>query len=174
RVHFERTTDLGKTWQATPAIEPDKEVGAIQPTILAYSSDKLQALVRTRQKRIFQTWSKDKGKSWTSLTSTELPNPNSGIDGVSLRDGRQLLVYNHTEKGRSPINVAVSADGKQWQAAVVLEEEPQKEFSYPAVIQSGDGLVHITYTWKRQRIRHAVVDPGKLQLRAIVEGIWSK
>ncbi len=174
RVHFERTSDLGKTWQATPSLEPAKEVSAIQPTLLSHGDNKLQALVRTHQQHIFETWSEDNGKTWSNLTATDLPNPNSGIDAVTLRDGRQLLVYNHTAKGRSPINVALSADGKQWQAALVLEEEAQKEFSYPAVIQSEDGLVHITYTWKRQRIRHAVVEPGKLRLRQIVSGDWPK
>ena len=97
------------------------------------------------------------------MTLTALPNPNSGIDAVTLRDGRQLLVYNHTTKGRSPLNVAVSKDGEQWQTALTLEDQPGKEFSYPAVIQTSDGLVHITYTWKRERIKHAVVDPEKLE-----------
>ena len=56
------------------------------------------------------------------------------------------------QPGRSPLNAAVSRDGQAWQAALVLEDEPKMEFSYPAVIQTRDGLVHITYTWKRQRI----------------------
>ena len=92
---------------------------------------------------------------------------------MTLKDGRQLIVYNHTPRGRTPLNVAVSDDGKQWQAALVLETDPG-EYSYPAVIQSSDGLVHITYTWKRQRVRHAVVDPAKFQLRPIRNGEWPK
>jgi predicted neuraminidase len=80
---------------------------------------------------------------------------------VTLNDGRQLLVYNHTARGRSPLNVAVSPDGKDWQAAVELESNPG-EYSYPAVIQARDGLVHVTYTWKRQRIKHVVLDPKML------------
>ena len=105
------------------------------------------------------------------MKATSLPNPNAGIDAVMLRDGRGLLVYNHTEKGRSPLNVAVSSDGKLWNAALVLEDKPG-EYSYPAVIQTTDGLVHITYTWKRQRIKHVVIDPTKLRYREIIDGRW--
>jgi predicted neuraminidase len=168
QVHFEWTKDLGKTWEKTEAINDGKEIGAIQPSILFHKNGRLQAIVRTRQRRIFEVWSEDNGKTWSEMKATNLPNPNSGIDAVTLRDGRQLLVYNHTTKGRSPLNVAVSEDGRDWQAALVLENEPG-EYSYPAVIQSKDGLVHITYTWKRVQIRHVVIDPAKLQLHKIWE-----
>ena len=106
------------------------------------------------------------------MTLLDLPNPNSGIDAVTLADGRQLLVYNHTTRGRGVLNVAVSDDGTHWAAALVLESEPGEEFSYPAVIQTRDGLVHVTYTWKRRKVRHVVIDPSKLVLRPIVGGEW--
>src|SRR5262249_43547405 len=112
-------------------------------------------------------------KTWGKMGLTELPNPNSGIDAVTLADGRHLIVYNHTARGRSPLNVAVSDDGKAWQAAAVLENEPG-EYSYPAVIQAADGLVHVTYTWKRERIKHVVLDLKKLVLRPIKDGQWPK
>jgi predicted neuraminidase len=175
RVHFERSSDLGQTWtKVGPALSPAGTViGAIQPSILLHPGGRLQAVGRTQQGKLFESWSGDGGQSWSELGLMALPNPNSGIDAVSLRDGRQLLVYNHTSKGRSPLNVAVSRDGQQWQAALVLESEPG-EFSYPAVIQTKDGLVHITYTWKRQRIRHVVVDPAKLTPVAMPQGEWPK
>jgi predicted neuraminidase len=171
RVHFERTSDLGRTWHRTGPVNNVREFGAIQPSILLYGGTRLQALGRTEQGRIFQIWSEDAGRSWGPMSATPLPNPNSGIDAVTLTDGRQLLVYNHTIRGRSPLNVSVSVDGREWQAALVLEEEPG-EFSYPAVIQASDGLVHVTYTWKRQRIRHVVLDAAKLHLRPLPGGEW--
>jgi predicted neuraminidase len=164
RVHFERSRDGGKTWQATPPLNDRRKIQAIQPSVLVHPNNRLQALGRTRSGRIFEVWSPDAGETWGELTLTELPNPSAGTDAVTLADGRHLLVYNHTTEGRSPLNVAVSPDGKAWSAALVLEDEPESEFSYPAVIQASDGLVHITYTWKRQRIKHAVVDPKKIPL----------
>ncbi len=148
RVHFERTSDLGQTWESIEPTGDGRKFGAKQPSILFHGTGELQAVGRTDAGQIFESWSRDGGKSWDALTLTDLPNPNSGIDAVSLKDGRQLLVYNHTRKGRSPLNVAVSPDGRTWQAALVLEDAPGKEFSYPAVIQSRDGLVHIVYTWQ--------------------------
>jgi predicted neuraminidase len=173
RVHFERSADGGKTWTATPPLNDGKEPSAIQPSILIHKGGKLQAVGRTRQGKVFEVWSEDGGKTWGKMSLTALPNPNSGIDAVTLADGRHLLVYNHTTRGRSPLNVAVSDDGKTWQAVAVLESEPG-EYSYPAVIQSADGLVHVTYTWKRRRIKHVVLDPRKLVPRPIKDGQWPK
>ncbi|MBS0201827.1 MAG: exo-alpha-sialidase [Planctomycetes bacterium] len=171
RVHFERSTDLGKTWQATGPVNDGKQIGAIQPSFLVHKNGRLQAVGRTQQNRVFEVSSSDGGKTWGPLTLTTLPNPNAGTDAVTLADGRHLIVYNHTSKGRSPLNVAVSTDGKDWQAAVVLEREPG-EYSYPAVIQTSDGLVHITYTWKRQKVRHVVVDPKQLVTAPMADGQW--
>ena len=163
RVHFERSSDGGRTWSIVrPSIEAGApELQAIQPSILVHAGGKLQAVGRTRSQRVFETWSEDGGKSWSALRLTSLPNPSAGTDAVTLKDGRHLIVYNHTPKGRTPLNIAVSQDGVTWQAALVLESEPG-EYSYPAVIQAADGKVHVTYTWKRQRVRHVVIDPARL------------
>ena len=174
RVHFERSTDGGRTWTATPAINDGKAIAAIQPSILTYRDGRLQALGRTRSGRIFETWSADRGLTWSAIVLTELPNPSAGADAVTLRDGRHLLVYNHTPRGRSPLNVAISEDGRQWQAAAILEDDPGRELSYPAVIQARDGLVHVTYTWRRERIRHVVIDPARLSARPMPNGEWPK
>ena len=163
RVHFERSSDGGQTWSATEPVNDGKAIGAIQPSILFHGGEKLEAVGRTRQGKVFQIWSDDGGKTWGTMTLLpDVPNPNSGTDALTLKDGRQLLIYNHTAKGRSPLNVAISRDGKVWENVLTLENEPKAEFSYPACIQTRDGLVHFVYTWKRQRIKHAVLDLAEL------------
>ena len=92
RVHFERTPDLGATWSLIGPVNDGVRLSAIQPTLLRYPGGRLQALCRSKQKVVLQTWSDDEGRNWSPLTPTKLPNPNSGIDGVTLADGRQLLV----------------------------------------------------------------------------------
>jgi predicted neuraminidase len=163
RVLIERTSDLGQTWQQSPPLNDGKKIRAIQPSILVWPSGRIQILCRSKEGRIMDSWSADEGRTWSPMQPTALPNPDSGLDAVMLRDGRALVVYNHSTTERTPLNVAVSSDGKIWQSALVLEFDPG-EYSYPAVIQSSDGLVHITYTWKRQRIKHVVLDPSKLVL----------
>ena len=101
------------------------------------------------------------GLRWDRMRPLDLPNPDSGIDAQVLADGRALLVYNHSRRGRTPLNLALSRDGWRWQPSAVLEDAPG-EYSYPAVIQAADGLIHITYTWQRRRIRHVELDPAEL------------
>jgi len=161
QVYFERSVNGGTSWTATPYLNDGIDVGAIQPSILLLGGEKLLALGRTRQGRLFEVRSSDGGTTWGGFKLTTLLNPNSGTDAVTLKDGRHVLVYNPVEKGRTPLVVAVSADGETWKDVVTLEDQPG-EYSYPAVIQTADGRIHVTYTWKRERIRHAVIDPAKL------------
>ena len=172
RIHMEFSRPPFSNWSRTPALNTTNDWGAIQPTLIVWKPDSIQALVRTRQKVVAETWSRDGGHTWTPLAKTSLPNPNSGIDAVRLQDGRALLVYNPDAGNRGTISVAVSADGRDWKHRLDLEsttaagngalDRNPGELSYPAVIQAQDGRVHVTYTWKREKIRHVVLDPSKL------------
>lgn len=184
RVHVERSTDAGGTWRIVGPLDDPSNIGAIQPTFLTWPDGRIEMYCRTRSEygRIARSESADGGLSWSPLQPTALPNNNSGIDAVTLRDGRQLLVYNHStrnqpgmgHKGRGILNVALSRDGKAWEAALVLDylDAPDAQFSYPSVIQSRDGKVHIVYTWHRRRIKHVVLDPARLETAPMPDGKW--
>ena len=172
RVHMEWLYSPGRDYVRTEALNESRQVAAIQPTILMHRPDQIQILCRTKQGRIYEAWSQDQGKRWTPLARTMLPNPNSAIDGLKLSNGQFLLVYNHSSTDRGVLNVAVSHDGQIWEAALVLENTPGAEFSYPAVIQTRDELVHVTYSANRERIKHVVIDPTQLKSRPMNGDEW--
>ena len=168
-VHMERAVDRVRRWEKTPKLAAPAGLEAIQPAILGHGDGTFQILCRTKQGFLAESWSKDDGRTWSELRPTALPNPNGAIDGLRLSDGRFLLVYNDSAADRGTLSLAISTDGRDWSKVISLESAAG-EFSYPAVIQARNGLVHITYSWNRQRIRHAVVDPMKLEFHALENG----
>lgn len=156
RVHFEWSKDNGLTWEKSAPINDGKEIEAIQPTLLGRGDGVLALCRNGNPGSIWATSATAPPAQWSALRPTTLPNPNSGIDGVTARDGRHYLIYNHTPKGRSPLNLAISSDGETWQPSLVLEKDPG-EYSYPAIIQTTDGNLHVTYTWKRKKVKHVVI-----------------
>ena len=161
-AHIERSTDGGMSWEKI-AIDPQNPAKVIQPTLLLYPEGKIQALLRSDQTCIMESWSSDEGKTWSLLSKTNVLNPNSGIDAVTLSSGLQVIVYNPKKgggdwvNGRNKLNVAVSADGKTWKDLAILEDQPRSEFSYPAIIQTSDKAVHVVYTADRKSIKHVVL-----------------
>ncbi len=153
---FKNLRGLSLQWQRTAPPHHIERFSAIQPTLLSWPHG-IQMLCRTQQGVISECWSRDNGQTWGEMRATSLPNPDSGIDAVMLRDGRALLIYNPLTEGRHKLHAALSEDGKLWRDALTLEDSVG-EYSYPAVIQASDGLVHVTYTWRRERICHVVID----------------
>lgn len=157
------SSDNGASWSLVGPIHVGMlHLGIIQPTLWESSPGHLVMLTRASGDlgRICRAVSTDGGHTWSDPAPTPLPNPNSGIDAVRMSDGTVALVYNHTTESRSPLNIAFSRDdGLTWSDPLTLESEPG-EFSYPAVIQTSDGMLNITYTWQRRRIRHVVIDPA--------------
>jgi predicted neuraminidase/sugar phosphate isomerase/epimerase len=179
-LRMESTPDFGKTWKMGDTIPKGKNgVNAIQPSVLFHGNGKLQQIGRTRNRHLFSTWSQDNGKTWSDLELLNMPNNSSGTDAVTLKNGEHALIYNHvwpdegTTKGyRSPLNIATSKDGIHWNAALVLEDSKISQYSYPAIIQGSDGMLHCVYTWRRQKIKYVKIDPSKLVTFPINDGVW--
>lgn len=160
KVHIEKSTDDGNSWIKIP-IDPQTKFDVIQPSILQLRDQRLQILCRSRDNSLMQAFSNDNGNTWSSISRSELPNPNSGTDAITLSNGYHLLVYNPTQRGkngRSKLSVALSNTGRDWQEVLSLEDEKKGEFSYPAVIESMDGTIHISYTHNRKNIKHVVLE----------------
>lgn len=131
--------------------------GVIQPTLWESAPDTVHMLLRTTSGLVFRSDSLDGGRTWSEAYPTELPNNNSGLDLTVLADGTLAVIYNPIGVNwgpRSPLVLRLSRDnGQTWTDEFVLEHTPNAEFSYPAIIADGSD-VHLTYTWKRERIAY--------------------
>ncbi|MEW6203087.1 MAG: sialidase family protein [bacterium] len=156
---FMLTKDGGKTWRRT-GTNLRVAGGAIEPALIRLSDNTLIAYLRTTTGKILMTTSKDNGEHWSAPRDTDLPNPNAAVEIVRLRNGHLVLAFNDSQVARTPLTVALSLDeGKTWSHKRNLEDA-YGEFSYPSIIQTEDGLIHVTYTYKRTHIKHAVFNEG--------------
>jgi predicted neuraminidase len=133
------------------------ETDLIQPTLVPLDDDRVLMILRDRraERRLHTAYSDDNGWTWSDATPSGLPNPDSAIDALRLRDGRILVVYNDAHDSRENLRLAVSSDtGRTWQAGPVLETETNREYSYPFLVEDRRGQIHLTYTWQRERIKH--------------------
>ncbi len=155
---IERSTDNGQTWARIGPIAAPSPYGLIQPSVLQLKGNHLRLYARATKQigRICIADSFDAGLTWTPAHPLDIPNPNSGIDAVKLRDGRIVLAYNNTSTARTPLNLAVSRDGEHFKMFSTLESGPG-EFSYPSLTQAKNGNLLLTYTWNRKRIRFAEI-----------------
>ena len=180
-LYVEISTDKGETWTPSATNADDSGFKAIQPNILIHADGRLQMMARGRGGKIPVTWSSDNGRTWSALEASTLPANWAGIDVISTRAGRHFIAYNHNptspgSKGeRRFLTLAVSKDGVAWNAAHVLGIATGGQLSYPAIIQSRDGLLHVVHTWHRDTIAHIVINPYKITDETIVpmpNGEW--
>ncbi len=153
------TDDFGKTWQfSTPLVG----LGNIQPSIVKKKDGTLVAYMRDNgspPQRHMMSQSEDNGETWSPVTDSELVNEGSGSDAVVLANGDWIIIYNDTENGRYTLAASISEDeGKTWKYTRHIELDLNKDlnkrnkYSYPSVIQSKDGTIHVIYTYQKYNI----------------------
>ncbi len=157
---FVKTKDSGKTWVRSLNI-PNSNKSGEQPTVAPRPDGSLLAFVRLRP-HLRQSESTDGGMTWTAAHDTDLRCPDAAICVRALRNGHLLLVHNDSERARTPLSIRRSLDGgATWTAPLALESNPG-EYSYPSVLQTADGLIHIVYTYRRYSIKHVEIDENWL------------
>jgi predicted neuraminidase len=158
--------DSGKSWFAS---QPLAGFGSIQPAVFERKDGSLVAYMRENGvfKKVRACESKDKGETWSTVYSLDLPNPGSGLDAVRLASGNWLLIYNDTVKGRASLAVSLSDDeGKTWKWTRHLEKQAEGSYHYPAIIQAKDGAIHAVYSY--------FVKDGKSMKHARFNEAWVK
>jgi len=142
----------------------------LQPALVPLGGDRVLMMLRDGgADRILHTaYSEDNGWTWSQAAPTTLPNPDAAVDALRLRDGRILLVYNHSILGRENLRLAVSSDqGRTWKVGANLEAADEREYSYPNLVEDQRGQIHLTYTWHRERIRHVTFNLAWLDQRSL-------
>ncbi|MDG1892750.1 MAG: exo-alpha-sialidase [Verrucomicrobiota bacterium] len=174
RVHMEFANPFRERWGWTKTrfLNFPSEYRATEPVILMHDPKRIQVLCRTKQGYMTEIWTTDGAKTWSTMRRTALPNPNSSFDVIRLTDGRFAMVYNHSTQGKDRIHLAVSSNGKEWEAVEVLDQSPSESFENPSMIQSENGIIHIVYSMNRKRFRHVQVDPIELRGQPLRNGIW--
>ncbi|MAG31202.1 MAG: neuraminidase (sialidase) [Deltaproteobacteria bacterium] len=168
KAFIDRSPDGLGDWEATKPIAIDRSdfagKGLIQPSLWESQPGRVHALLRSTDGRVHRSDSDDAGHSWSTARAIDVPNNNSGLDVVRLRDGTLALACNPVagnRAARSPLSLLFSRDeGETWPARIDVETDPG-EFSYPALIEDGDGLA-LAYTWNRRRIVVAPIDASRI------------
>lgn len=158
--------DDGDTWTASLPIVGR---GPIQPALAQKKSGEIMALMRDSGDapgRLHKSFSSDEGYSWTASEKTNIPNTAS-VELLVLNNGLWIFVGNDIDDGRYRLSMFISDDeGTTWRGKTYLEDEKKEVggFSYPSLIQSPDGLVHVTYSYhlegQGKSIKHVVINPN--------------
>ncbi|HJC23029.1 MAG TPA: exo-alpha-sialidase [Candidatus Eisenbergiella merdavium] len=170
--------DQGKSWRG---VEIPGSRGRVHANLLEVEPGRLIALFRSRSAdNIYYSASEDWGESWSVPVRTELPNNNSSISAIKLQSGALALAYNPVRANddpdktvwprlRCPVAIALSDDdGKTWPAIRLVEmgdgyigaenNVNNHRYEYPVVMQSGDGRIHVAYSYYDRRcVKYVVV-----------------
>lgn len=162
--------DEGESWK--PSL-PLVGRGPIQPALVKKKNGNLVAYLRDSgdaPSRVHVSESSDQGQSWSASAKKDIPNTAS-VEMLNLSDGRWAFLGNDIEDGRYRLSLFLSDDeGKTWNWKIRLEDHSPAEggYSYPSLIQSQDGKLHITYSAHpksdSKSINYLILDPSKVPL----------
>lgn len=173
-VHIERGSFFRSRWEwkRTRGLSSAMIQNAREPVLLNHGSGKIQAICRTKRGYLVEGWSDDNGETWADFERMTLPNPDGGLDVVRLEKRHFVMIYQHSNRDRSILNLATTKDGREWAAAAVIENQPGRQFYDPAMILGSDGNLHVVYCEDYRHIKYVSIDPSRLVSIPMVRGNW--
>ena len=145
--------ELKSKWKIKGCISA-KNTGLLEPCVVKLHGNKILCLIRSAGvKRIHLSRSNDNGYNWSKPIALDLPNPNSQMDAIMLKSGNIIIAFNNQESGRNNLSVALSEDqGDSWKKITILHQDKEISAHYPSMVQTKDGIIHMSYTDNRDRI----------------------
>jgi predicted neuraminidase len=158
------SSDAGASWQASPAISGAKDWA--ENNLVERRDGSLAMLVRSDGDGcLLRADSHDRGRSWSALRRTDIPNPGSKARLHRFRDGRILLVHNpNADTGhpnsrpwaacqRNPLSIWISDDDMAtWRYQRDLTDFPGM-LAYPdGVLDEDAGILHIAFDYNRHDV----------------------
>ncbi|MCM8816403.1 MAG: glycoside hydrolase [Candidatus Omnitrophica bacterium] len=164
------STDSGKTIKYLGSADvPERTCD--EHMIVELKDGSLWMLVRTSY-GIGESFSYNRGRTWTPGKSSGIPGPNSRFHIRRLKSGNLLLVnhYGFEDKIRSHLTAMLSDDeGKSWPYRIVIDE--REKVSYPDATEDEDGSIFIIYDHDRhgaKQILMAIITEDDIKAGKIV------
>lgn len=145
----------GAAWGLRSTITTSVLFPNIQPAVVRLTDSSLLSVMRGGAKTwLWASRSYDHGRTWTTPVNSGFPNDNSSTALLRLHNGDLVMAYNEPHQSGHPLYAGLSADeGRTWLPLRTLTTGPGK-YSYPALAEGPDGLIHLLYSDDRKRIGH--------------------
>ncbi len=122
----------------------------------AFTLFTLRMTVRTARKAIYQSFSFDKGVTWTLGSESEFANPSTRFQFFRTYGGALCAIWNDSPSSRINLKVALSYDdGKSWTDPLMIYTD---KCSYPDFSIGKDGTIHIIFDSARYKDTNAWKD----------------
>ena len=149
------------TWWAMPVATA---AGLQEPGVVELGDGSLFSWARTDQGTQYGFRSQDGGVTWSAPQPTELKSPCSPATIKRLPHSRDLLAIYSDHSGRFPFisdenpyrkrttrGGRLLPSGYTWPNRKLLEDDPNQEFSYPAIYFDGDSALIAYNAWGQDR-----------------------
>ncbi|MBK9127050.1 MAG: exo-alpha-sialidase [Phycisphaerales bacterium] len=155
RSLFLVSADDGASWTLRSTLYTPPPFECLQPSVARLPGGRLLTVMRNRgQSFLWVAVSDDEGHTWTPPQDAGFDNPGSPAALLRLASGALLLVLNDDPVSRRTLSATLSRDdGRTWTPPRVIVTGAGA-YSYPALAEGADGLVHLVYSHERQRIEH--------------------